>query len=71
MSRTQLNPYLRRCWANHLLVEEGISPCIVMALGGWSSYDAIESYLAAPTEENIIDSTEMATGWPVKVYPER
>ena len=26
---------------------------IVMALGGWSSYDAIEPYLAAPTEENI------------------
>lgn len=24
-----------------------------MALGGWSSYDAIEPYLAAPTEENI------------------
>lgn len=47
---------LRRCWANHLLVEEGISPRIVMALGGWSSYDAIEPYLAAPTEQNIIDT---------------
>jgi hypothetical protein len=46
----------RRCWANHLLVEKGISPRIVMALGGWSSYDAIEPYLAAPTEANIIDS---------------
>lgn len=39
---------LRRCWANYLLVEVGISPRIVMALGGWSSYDAIEPYLAAP-----------------------
>lgn len=47
---------LRRCWANHLLVEENISPRIVMALGGWSSYDAIEPYLAAPTEDNIINS---------------
>ncbi|WP_121820529.1 tyrosine-type recombinase/integrase [Halostella salina] len=47
---------LRRCWANHLLVEENVSPRIVMALGGWSSYDAIEPYLAAPTEENIIDT---------------
>lgn len=47
---------LRRCWANHLLVEENVSPRIVMALGGWSSYDAIEPYLAAPTEENIIES---------------
>lgn len=27
-----------------------------MALGGWSNYDAIGPYLAAPTEENIIDS---------------
>ncbi|ELZ76063.1 hypothetical protein C456_04525 [Haloferax volcanii DSM 14919] len=47
---------LRRCWAHHLLVEEGVSPRIVMALGGWSSYDAIEPYLAAPSEENIIKS---------------
>lgn len=47
---------LRRCWAHHLLVEEGVSPRIVMALGGWSSYDAIEPYLAAPSEENIIES---------------
>jgi len=47
---------LRRCWAQHLLVEEGVSPRIVMALGGWSSYDAIEPYLTAPTEDNIIDS---------------
>jgi hypothetical protein len=39
-----------------LLVEAGISPRIVMALGGWSSDDAIEPSLAAPTEENIIDS---------------
>jgi integrase len=46
---------LRRCWAHHLLVEEGVSPRIVMALGGWSSYDAIEPYLAAPSEENIIE----------------
>ncbi|WP_369680772.1 tyrosine-type recombinase/integrase [Halorubellus sp. JP-L1] len=44
---------LRRCWANHLLVEENVSPRIVMALGGWSSYDAIEPYLAASIEENI------------------
>ena len=52
---------LRRCWANHLLVEENVSPRIVMALGGWSSYDAIEPYLAAPTEENIISSMMTVT----------
>jgi hypothetical protein len=42
--------------ANHLLVEENVSPRIVMALSGWSSYDAIEPYLAALTEANIIES---------------
>lgn len=46
---------LRRCWANYLLVEESTSPRIVMALGGWNSYDAIEPYLAAPTESNIVE----------------
>ena len=52
---------LRRCWAHHLLVEEGVSPRIVMSLGGWSSYDAIEPYLAAPSENNIIDSMTEAS----------
>ena len=52
---------LRRCWAQHLLVEEGVSPRIVMALGGWSSYDAIEPYLTAPTEDNIIESMSNVT----------
>lgn len=47
---------LRRCWVTHLLCEACISPRIVMALGGWSSYEAIKPYLPAPTEENIICS---------------
>lgn len=34
---------LCRYWANHLLVEEGISPRIVMALGG-----AITLFLTIP-----------------------
>jgi integrase len=51
---------LRRCWAHHLLVEEGVSPRIVMALGGWSSYDAIEPYLATPSESNIIEQMTQA-----------
>ena len=46
---------LRRCWAHHLLVEEGVSPRIVVALGGGSSYDVIKPYLAAPSESNILD----------------
>jgi integrase len=47
---------LRRSWAHYLLVGENVSPRIVMALGGWSSYDAIEPYLAAPTESNVTES---------------
>jgi len=62
----------RRCWADHSethsltavsVVEQNVSPRIVMALGGWSSYDAIEPYLAAPTEENIIESMRTALQW--------
>ncbi|WP_394742988.1 tyrosine-type recombinase/integrase [Natronococcus roseus] len=45
---------LRRCWAHHLLVEEGVGVRVVMALGGWSNYSSIEPYLNAPSEENII-----------------
>jgi integrase len=51
---------LRRCWAHHLLVEEGVSPRIVMALGGWNSYEAIEPYLAAPSESKIVDQVGAA-----------
>ena len=47
---------LRRSWAHYLLVEQKINPRIVMALGGWSSYDAIEPYLNKPSESNIIDA---------------
>ncbi len=47
---------LRQCWANHLLGEEGDSPRIVIVLDGWSSYDAIDPYLSAPSEDNIIES---------------
>lgn len=34
--------------------EENVSPRIMMVLGGWNSYDVIESYQIASTEENII-----------------
>jgi len=50
----------RRCWVNHLLVEQNVSPRVVMALGGCCSHDAIEPHLFAPTEENIIESMRTA-----------
>lgn len=44
---------LRRRFAQRLLVDEGMNPRVVMAVGGWSSFGAIEPYLYAPTEEVI------------------
>jgi len=44
---------LRRSWATYWLVERGISVRTMMNIGGWSSYDAIEPYLGAPTDERI------------------
>lgn len=52
---------LRRSWAHDLLVEQKIGVRIVMAIGGWSSYDAIEPYLTRPSEGNIIDEMSGAT----------
>lgn len=46
---------LRRHWAHHHLVEENVPVRVMMAIGGWSSYSAIEPYLTEPSESNIID----------------
>lgn len=45
----------RRHWAHHHLVEKGVPVRIMMAIGGWSSYAAIEPYLTEPSESNIIE----------------
>ena len=47
---------LRRRFAQRLLVDEGVNPRVVMAVGGWSSFSAIEPYLNAPTEDVISDA---------------
>jgi len=44
---------LRRRFAQRLLVDEGMNPRVVMAVGGWSSFSAIEPYLNAPSEDVI------------------
>ena len=44
---------LRRSWATHYLVEEGVQVRVMMEIGGWSSYDAIESYLDKPSPQKI------------------
>jgi len=38
------------------LVDNGVNPRVVMAVGGWSSFSAIEPYLNAPTEDVINDA---------------
>ena len=46
---------LRRRFAQRLLVDEAMNPRVVMQVGGWDSFQAIEPYLNAPTED-VVDS---------------
>ncbi|WP_312912326.1 site-specific integrase [Natronosalvus caseinilyticus] len=46
---------LRRSWATYHLVEQEVSPRVMMEIGGWDSYNAIEPYLAKPTPSKIGD----------------
>jgi integrase len=47
---------LRRRYAQRLLVDKEMNPRVVMAVGGWSSFQAIEPYLNAPTADVIDDA---------------
>jgi integrase len=44
---------LRRRFAQRLLVDENMNPRVVMQVGGWDSFQAIEPYLDAPTPEVV------------------
>jgi len=44
---------VRRRFAQRLLVDEQMNPHVVMAVGGWDSFAAIEPYLNAPSEDVI------------------
>jgi len=44
---------LRRRFAQRLLVDEELNPRVVMQVGGWDSFQAIEPYLNAPTPEVV------------------
>ena len=46
---------LRRRFAQRLLVDEAMNPRVVMQVSGWSSFQAIEPYLTAPTED-VVDN---------------
>lgn len=45
---------LRRYFAHHNLVELGRNPRVIMSVGGWESWQAIEPYLDKPSKENIV-----------------
>ena len=44
---------LRRRFAQRLLVDQNMNPRVVMQVGGWDSFTAIEPYLNAPTPEVV------------------
>jgi len=52
---------LRRRFAQRLLVDEEINPRVVMQVGGWDSFQAIEPYLNAPTPE-VVDEAFREAG---------
>jgi len=51
---------LRRRFAQRLLVEKELNPRVVMQVGGWDSFQAIEPYLNAPTPDVVNDAFEEA-----------
>jgi integrase len=51
---------LRRRFAQRLLVDENMNPRVVMQIGGWDSFQAIEPYLNAPTPDVVDDAFEEA-----------
>ena len=51
---------LRRRFAQRLLVDRQMNPRVVMAVGGWDSFQAIEPYLNAPTPDVVNEAFEEA-----------
>ena len=51
---------LRRRFAQRLLVDEQVNPRVVMVVGGWDSFQAIEPYLNAPAPEVVNKAFEEA-----------
>jgi len=51
---------LRRRFAQRLLVDASVNPRVVMQVGGWDSFQAIEPYLNAPTPGVVNEAFEDA-----------
>ena len=57
---------LRRYFARSALVDHDINPRAVKTAGGWQSFEALESYLAEPTGDELVDAFA-----PVERSPDR
>lgn len=51
---------LRRRFAQRLLVDRSVNPRVVMSVGGWDSFQAIEPYLNEPTPDVVNEAFEEA-----------
>jgi len=51
---------LRRRFAQRLLVDKEMNPRVVMQVGGWDSFQAVEPYLNAPTADVVDEAFEEA-----------
>jgi len=51
---------LRRRFAQRLLVDNDVNPRVVMQVGGWDSFQAIEPYLNEPTPEVVDEAFDEA-----------
>ena len=51
---------LRRRFAQRLLVDNEMNPRVVMQVGGWDSFQAIEPYLNAPTPDVVDEAFQEA-----------
>lgn len=47
---------LRQYFAHRALVDHDVNPRVVKASGGWRSFEALEAYLADPTDTEIVDA---------------
>ncbi len=47
---------LRRRFAHAALVDYGVNPRAVKAAGGWHSFEALEPYLPAPTDTELVEA---------------
>lgn len=47
---------LRQYFARRALVEHAVNPRVVKSVGGWQSFEALESYLPEPTDAAIVDA---------------